>query len=109
MTNGVTSDMEADNLLGINVVLTSEIGSLRAGYASTEKTLVATLGTPREINEVDRTFTSIGATLDWNNFIGYAEYVEGDTDIDFIPNTSGWYVTAGMSRPVIASIGCCPI
>lgn len=47
-----------------------------------------------EADSKDATFTGIGASLDWNNIVGSAEYTRRRTD-SFLADTTGWYLTGG--------------
>jgi hypothetical protein len=41
-------------------------------------------------------FTNIGATLDWNNIVGQAEYAQRRAkEKVYLPDTNAWYVMAG--------------
>lgn len=86
-------DFEAQNLVGINASMNWDHFSVRAGFLSIEVSADA-LGVSQE----DAEFWSIGATMDLNNFIGYAEYfereIEGGANLGF-PNQKGYYATLG--------------
>lgn len=92
-----------NNLMGVNATLTGELGSFRVGYVSTEASMIdqggglnpaGTAGASL-FDDADTSFTSIGATLDWNNVVGYAEFASIKVDSPAFPDTEGWYVTAG--------------
>ncbi|VAW72200.1 hypothetical protein MNBD_GAMMA13-1702 [hydrothermal vent metagenome] len=86
-------NFDSKNLIGINVALSNAYGTLRAGYLQAEISAGA-FG----VNDEDATFWSVGATVDWNNIIGYSEYFERDVDGAagrFFPNQNGWYTTVG--------------
>ncbi len=86
-------NFDVKNLAGLNVALSNQYGTLRAVYLQTEVSANA-FGVSGE----DVTFWSIGATMDWNNVIGYSEYVDRDIDgaaNQFFPNQTGWYATLG--------------
>lgn len=85
-----TSVLRGDRLLGLNVLLTGDIGSLRLGYAQADMSVPDVF-----FFDIKTTFTSAGATLDWNNLVVYTEYAEIDIDSLFAPTSSSWYVTAG--------------
>ncbi|MCF6236062.1 MAG: porin [Gammaproteobacteria bacterium] len=131
--------VESENLMGLNIVLSGEIATFRLGYAKTTAnvsgitTIVPDLSdklgggthslTGRLVNlpveDATTEFASVGATLDWNNFVGYAEYVSlkidtgnivipagkivgledpippMDTGIPVVADNHGWYVTLG--------------
>lgn len=86
-------DFDAKNMAGINVALSGDIGTLRAGYLQTEVS-ANTFG----VQDDDVSFWSVGANLDWNNIIAYSEYFQRDIDGQanaFFPNQKGWYATLG--------------
>jgi predicted porin len=87
-------DFEAENLVGINTSLTWSGFSVRAGYLTTDVKA-------QDIGVIDADtadFWSVGATVDWNNIVSYAEYFEREIDgianLGF-PNQKGYYVTLG--------------
>ena len=81
-------------MAGINVALSSEFFTIRAGYLQTE---VSDPDVGVSDSE-DVTFWSAGATMDWHNVIAYTEYFEREIDglanLAF-PNQKGWYATLG--------------
>jgi Gram-negative porin len=86
-------DFDAKNMAGINVALSNEFGTLRAGYLQTEVS-ASSFG----VDSDDVTFWSVGATADWHNIILYSEYFDRDIDGEanlFFPNQNGWYATLG--------------
>lgn len=86
-------DFDAKNMAGINVALSNEYGTLRAGYLQTEVSADSF-----NVDDEDVTFWSVGATADWRNIIVYSEYFDRDIDGDanlFFPNQHGWYATLG--------------
>ncbi len=87
-------DFEAENLVGINTSLTWSGFSVRAGYLTTD-VKAQDIGV---INADTADFWSVGATLDWNNIVSYAEYFEREIDgianLGF-PNQKGYYATLG--------------
>jgi predicted porin len=86
-------DFDAKNMAGINIALSNEFGTLRAGYLQTEVS-ASSFG----VDDEDVTFWSVGATADWHNIILYSEYFDRDIDGDanlFFPNQNGWYATLG--------------
>jgi hypothetical protein len=90
----VYGDFEADNMAGINVALSGDFFTVRAGYLQTEVS-APDLGVS---DSEDVTFASVGATMDWHNVIAYSEYfqrdIEGLANLAF-PNQKGWYATLG--------------
>jgi hypothetical protein len=103
--------VDLKKLVGFNVTLETDNGlSLRLGHvtgkltvkSATLGTLVATLrATPfasvgNEIDATDKTasFSGIGATWDQGDWLLNAEYTQRRTNA-YIPDTNGWYVTAG--------------
>ena len=86
-------DFDANKMRGINLALTSNIFTLRAGWL---KTLVS----QDDFGVVDdeAEFASIGLTADWKNIVVYSEYfereIEGGANAAF-PNQKGSYVTLG--------------
>ena len=86
-------EFDADKMRGINIALSSNIFTVRAGFL---RTLVGAdaFGVEGDIAE----FGSVGATVDWNNFVLYTEYFEreitGGANAAF-PNQKGNYVTLG--------------
>lgn len=90
----VYADFEADNMAGINVALSSDVFTIRAGYLQTEVSAPDVGVTESE----DVTFASVGATMDWHNVIAYSEYfqreIDGVANLAF-PNQKGWYATLG--------------
>lgn len=86
-------DFDAKNMAGINLALSNDYGTIRAGYLQTEVS-ASSFG----VDDEDVTFWSVGATMDWNNVIAYSEYFDRDIDGDanlFFPNQNGWYATLG--------------
>jgi len=88
------ADFDAENMLGINLALSTDTLTLRGGYLQTEVS-AKSLG----VTEPDDvSFASVGASIDWNNVIAYTEYFERDIDGQanaFFPNQKGWYATLG--------------
>ncbi len=87
-------NFEAENLVGINTSLTWSAVSIRAGALQTDVKA-------KDIGVIDADeakFWSVGATLDWQNVVGYTEYFEREIDglanLGF-PNQKGWYATLG--------------
>lgn len=87
-------NFEAEKLYGINTSISGDSFSLRAGYLKTD-VKAADIGV---IEADEAKFWSVGATMDWNNVVGYTEYFEREIDgianLGF-PNQKGWYATLG--------------
>jgi hypothetical protein len=84
-----------NNLAGINFVVNFDAMSLRLGYLATE--VDAELG-GFALEEEKAQFASAGLTVDWNNFIAYAEYATRDQDTNLevgFPDQDAYYVTLG--------------
>ena len=92
---GTEVEFEAQDLGGINVALSTGIGTFRAGYLTTE------VSSPFNGGVIDgdkATFISAGMNIDWNNFVGYAEWASRDQDDaaeQGFPDQEAWYVTGG--------------
>jgi Gram-negative porin len=90
----VYAEFEAENMVGVNVALSGDAFTIRAGYLQTEVSAPDLGVTESE----DVTFASVGATMDWHNVIGYTEYFERDIEglaNAAFPNQKGWYATLG--------------
>ncbi|GMR17788.1 MAG: hypothetical protein BMS9Abin33_0181 [Gammaproteobacteria bacterium] len=89
----IFTEFDADKMRGINVALSSNIFTVRAGYL---KTLVGADAFGVEGEEAE--FASVGATLDWKNVVVYTEYFErdvtGTAQLAF-PDQKGNYITLG--------------
>jgi len=86
-------NFDAKDMAGINVALSSEVATVRAGYLQT-KVSASAFG----VNNEDVSFWSAGANLDWYNIVAYGEYFQRDIDgmaNAFFPNQKGWYATLG--------------
>lgn len=92
---GTEVNFEAKQLAGINLALSTDIGTFRVGYLTTQ---VSSGFGGGFIDDDKATFMSVGMNIDWNNFVGYAEWAARDQDdnaeIGF-PDQKAWYVTAG--------------
>ena len=88
-------EFEAKGLGGINLALATEIGTFRVGYLTTDVSSDFSAG---PIDEDKATFVSAGMNIDYNNFVGYAEWASRDeedaAELGF-PDQEAWYVTAG--------------
>lgn len=111
-------DLDARRLSALNLVAEHGPLTLRFGRADTKITLnnqqsintllsslraagtgyrIPALGTLADDIAVDHkkaSFTSVGATLDWNNILVQSEYAKRKTD-SYLNDTSSWYVMAG--------------
>jgi hypothetical protein len=87
------TDFTADALRGINVSLSSDIFTIRAGALKT-KVNAPGFG----VFQDDVKFSSAGLTMDWHNVVFYSEYFEreikGLANVAF-PNQKGSYATLG--------------
>jgi hypothetical protein len=87
------TDFTADALRGINVSLSSDIFTVRAGALKTKVNAPA-FGVFQDEAE----FSSVGLTMDWHNVVLYSEYfereIEGAANVAF-PNQKGYYATLG--------------
>lgn len=81
------------NMAGINLVANFEVMTLRLGYLTTE------VDQPNfGLEGEDATFASAGLTIDWNNFVTYAEYATRDESPNLeaaFPDQDAYYVTLG--------------
>ncbi|MDH5649933.1 MAG: porin [Gammaproteobacteria bacterium] len=86
-------EFEVHKMRGINIALSSNIFTVRAGYL---KTLVSAESFGVEDEEAE--FASVGFTVDWKNVVIYSEYFERDitglAQLAF-PDQKGSYVTLG--------------
>jgi hypothetical protein len=89
----VYTDFTADALRGINVSLSSDIFTVRAGSLET-KVNAPGFGVFQDTAK----FSSAGLTMDWHNVVLYSEYFEreisGGANVAF-PNQKGSYATLG--------------
>jgi hypothetical protein len=89
----VYTDFTADALRGINVSLSTDIFTIRAGAL---KTKVNAPGF--QVFQDDVKFSSAGVSMDWHNVVLYSEYFEreikGLANVAF-PNQKGSYTTLG--------------
>lgn len=87
------TDFTADALRGINLSLSSDIFTVRAG---TLKTKVNVPGFA--VFQDDVKFSSVGLTMDWHNVVLYSEYFEREIKglaNSAFPNQKGSYATLG--------------
>jgi len=89
----VYTDFTADALHGINLSLSSDIFTIRAGSLRT-KVNAPGFGVFQDTAK----FSSVGATMDWHNVVLYSEAfkreIEGLANVAF-PNQKGSYATLG--------------
>lgn len=86
-------DFTADRMAGVNMSLSSDAFTLRAGYLEANVT-AAGFG----VMDDKATFASVGATMDWHNVVLYGEYFEREVDgmaAAAFPNQKGYYGTVG--------------
>jgi hypothetical protein len=87
------TDFTADALHGINVSLSSDIFTIRAGSLKT-KVNAPGFGVFQDTAK----FSSVGLTMDWHNVVLYSEAfereIEGTANLAF-PNQKGSYTTLG--------------
>jgi len=87
------TDFTADALRGINVSLSSDIFTIRAGTLETKVNAPAF-----QVFQDTAKFSSVGLTMDWHNVVLYSEAfereIEGRANAAF-PNQKGSYTTLG--------------
>ncbi|NRR32296.1 porin [Oxalobacteraceae bacterium] len=100
------------DVLALNVVAENGPFTLRFGRAQTKFTYVgytslngllttlravglASVAAQMPITEVKGSFTSVGGTMDYKNFLVQAEYAKRKTDTRMTPDTSSWYTMFG--------------
>ena len=87
------TDFTADALHGINVSLSTDIFTVRAGSLNTKVNAPA-FGVFQDTAK----FSSVGVTMDWHNVVLYSEAfkreIEGKANVAF-PNQKGSYATLG--------------
>jgi hypothetical protein len=105
-------DIKFRDLTALNLVLENGPFTVRFGRVDTKFTVdtlaslnaevaaLNQLGFTQQANElnIDRvhgSFTSIGASLDWNNIVAQAEYGKRKTDVLSVPDTTSWYTMFG--------------
>ncbi len=78
---------------GYNIGISTDVATLRMGYFSAEVD-VPDLGISREWGS----FGGIGFTMDWHNFVTFAEFISRDTSDNLalaFPDQRAWYITQG--------------
>jgi predicted porin len=100
---GTEVEFDAKDFVGINLALQFDVATIRAGYLTTEVSSPfgddpSTPGNEALIQDDSATFASVGLTVDWNDFVLYAEYATRDQDdgaeIGF-PDQDAYYATVG--------------
>ena len=86
----------ADTKVSVNhqAALNTLLGSLRSAGTGYSLPALNTLAGNIEAQRSKATFTSVGAGLDWNNFVAQTEYAKRKTDA-YLNDTTSWYVMAG--------------
>jgi len=86
----------ADTKISVNnqTALNTLLSSLRAAGAGYRMPALVTLAGDIEAQRAKATFTSVGASLDWNNIVAQTEYAKRKTD-SYLNDTTSWYVMAG--------------
>ncbi len=80
------ADMKINDLQPVNA-LTTTLTGLGFGQLASD----ITFNTGKKI-----AFTSIGGTMDWNNFVGQAEYAQRRAkEAVYLPDTNAWYTMLG--------------
>jgi len=84
-------DFVTHGMVGFNAVVGTDAFSLRAGYFDTK---VDAFGMTNLVGK----FGGIGLTVDWENIVIYAEYIDRDTSPQLataFPDQKAWYTTLG--------------
>jgi hypothetical protein len=71
--------------------LVNTLNTVAAGYRLPS---AAQLATDVDVRDKKASFTSVGASLDWNNIVVQSEYAKRKTD-SYINDTTSWYVMGG--------------
>jgi hypothetical protein len=71
--------------------LLNTLNTVAAGYKFPQ---AAQLATDIDVRDKKASFTSLGATLDWNDIVVQSEYAKRKTD-SYINDTTSWYVMGG--------------
>jgi hypothetical protein len=74
--------------------LATLLGSLNKVAAGYKFPQAAQLATDIDVRDKKASFTSLGATLDWNNIVAQSEFAKRKTD-SYINDTTSWYVMGG--------------
>jgi hypothetical protein len=70
------------------------VGALRASGAGYRLPGLVTLADDIAVDHKKASFTSVGASLDWNNIVAQSEYAKRKTD-SYLNDTTSWYVMGG--------------
>lgn len=71
--------------------LLKSLNTVAAGYKFPQ---AAQLATDIDVRDKKASFTSLGATLDWNNLVVQSEYAKRKTD-SYVNDTTSWYAMGG--------------
>ena len=71
--------------------LVNALNTVAAGYKLPS---AAQLATDVDVKDKKASFTSVGASLDWNNIVVQSEYAKRKTD-SYVNDTTSWYVMGG--------------
>ncbi|PQO88853.1 hypothetical protein C5614_29925 [Massilia phosphatilytica] len=71
--------------------LLKSLNTVAAGYKFPQ---AAQLATDIDVRDKKASFTSLGATLDWNNIVVQSEYAKRKTD-SYVNDTTSWYAMGG--------------
>ena len=74
--------------------LATLLGSLNKVATGYKFAQAAQLATDIDVRDKKASFTSLGATLDWNDIVVQSEYAKRKTD-SYINDTTSWYVMGG--------------
>jgi hypothetical protein len=86
----VDGRLTLNNLASMASLLNS-LNTVAAGYKFPQ---AAQLATDIAVRDKKASFTSLGATLDWNDIVVQSEYAKRKTD-SYINDTTSWYVMGG--------------
>jgi hypothetical protein len=86
----------ADTKISVNhqTALNTLLGSLRAAGAGYNLPALTTLAGDLAPERKKGSFTSVGASLDWNNIVAQSEYAKRKSD-SYLNDTTLWYVMGG--------------
>jgi hypothetical protein len=86
----VDGRLTLSNSASLATLLTT-LNTVAAGYKFPQ---AAQLATDIDVRDKKASFTSLGATLDWNDIVVQSEYAKRKTD-SYINDTTSWYVMGG--------------
>jgi hypothetical protein len=72
-----------------------ENASLNALVATVKGAGLSAVAAELPLTDLKGTFNSAGVSMDYNNFVGQAEYAKRKTDTRLVQDTSSWYVMLG--------------